>query len=327
MMIMEAAIRITGKQLAALAEIEKPQSPAPGHLLGKTRYSLISPGTELHALFLNDRTEPADTGYASVFEVEQTADDVTGFRPGDLVFCMHNHQSFQHVPASQAVLVPEGLDPAAAPISRLMNVSMTTLMTTTARPGDKVIVSGAGPVGFLAAHVFKHNGYDVMVIDPMESRLETVRASGISQAAASLPLEDPAWKQKVALVVECSGHESAVLDACRIVRPRGEVVMIGVPWKRYTDHYAHELLSLVFHHYVVLRSGWEWELPVQSGHFQPHSIMGNLGLGLRWLSEGFLDVQAYSRLMSPHEVQDTYDGLASRRFDELFVLFDWSRLG
>jgi len=324
---MEAAIRITGKQLADLGTLEKPERPAPGHLLGKTMYSLISPGTELHALFLKDLTEPVYPGYASVFEVEQMAGDVEGFEPGDRVFCMHNHQSFQHIPASDAVLVPEGLDPAAAPISRLMNVSMTTLMTTTARPGDKVIVSGAGPVGFLAAHLFQRSGYDVMVVDPIASRLETVRASGISRTATSFPLNDTAWEHKVALAIDCSGHESAVLDACRIVRPRGEVVMVGVPWKRYTEQYAHELLSLVFHRYVVLRSGWEWELPAQSGHFQPHSIRGNFDLALRWLIEGFLDVRSNSRLMSPHDVQQAYDGLVNRRFDELFVLFDWSQLG
>lgn len=32
---------------------------------------------------------------------------------------------------------------------------MTTLMTTAARPGDKAIVTGAGPVGICAIHVFR----------------------------------------------------------------------------------------------------------------------------------------------------------------------------
>ena len=38
--------------------------------------------------------------------------------------------------------------------------------------------------------------------------------------------------------------------------------MVGVPWRRQTDAYAHELLSLVFHKYVVLRSG----CPHESGN-------------------------------------------------------------
>ena len=138
--------------------------------------------------------------------------DVEGFKPGDL---MGNLQSFQHIKADSAVFVPKGLDPAAAVIDCLINVMMTTLMTTTASTGDKVIISGAGPVGFLAAHLFKRSGYDVMVIDPIESRLEMIRASGISQTATVAPLHDPEWMHKVALVVDCSGHESAVLDECR----------------------------------------------------------------------------------------------------------------
>ncbi|NBC70706.1 zinc-binding dehydrogenase [Paenibacillus sacheonensis] len=296
-------------------------------MLGRTLYSFISPGTELHYYFLNERTAPAKPGYAAVFEIEQVGEGVEGFKPGDRVFSMSPHRSFQHIPADEAVLVPEGLDPAAATIARLMNVSMTTLMTTAARPGERVVISGAGPVGLLAAHLFKRSGYDVLIVDPIESRLETARDSGISQTAAAMPLENPAWKRQTALAVDCSGHESAVLDACRIVRPRGEVVMIGVPWKRSTDLYAQELLQEVFYNYVVLRSGWEWELPIHPGHFQPHSIMGGLALALRWLAEGFLDVKPHTRTMSPHDAQEAYDGLLNRRFEEPFVLFDWSRPG
>lgn len=49
--------------------------------------------------------------------------------------------------------MPDGLASETAVIARLMSVSMTTLMTTKARPGDRVVITGAGPVGFLAAHL------------------------------------------------------------------------------------------------------------------------------------------------------------------------------
>lgn len=48
--------------------------------------------------------------------------------------------------------MPDGLASETAVIARLMSVSMTTLMTTKARPGDRVVITGAGPVGF-AAHL------------------------------------------------------------------------------------------------------------------------------------------------------------------------------
>ena len=69
---------------------------------------------------------------------------------------------------------------------------------------------------------------------------------------------------EVSLVLECSGHEQGAVDGCRVVRKRGEVVLIGSPWVRRTDLTAHELLHLVFHRYVTLRSTRDVPLPL--GH-------------------------------------------------------------
>ena len=46
----------------------------------------------------------------------------------------------------------------------------------------------------------------------------------------AVPVEDPAYAGEVELVIECSGHEQAAFDGCRIVRKRGEVVLVGAPW-------------------------------------------------------------------------------------------------
>ena len=76
-------------------------------------------------------------------------------------YSMGGHRSFQQCDAGSVVAVPRGLKPEEAVIARLMGVTMTTLKTTTARPGDMVIVSGAGPVGYLGAHLFNNAGFDV----------------------------------------------------------------------------------------------------------------------------------------------------------------------
>jgi len=103
-----------------------------------------------------------------------------------------------------------------------MGVSMTTLMTTAAMPGDRVMITGAGPVGFLAAQVFALSGYDVLVAEPDAVRRRQVERSGIRSVFAKTPFEDASIAGTVALGVECSGHEQAVLDACRVVRKRGK---------------------------------------------------------------------------------------------------------
>jgi threonine dehydrogenase-like Zn-dependent dehydrogenase len=321
-----SAIAVIEREKAALVEVTPPGALGPNEVRGKTLYTLISPGTELAAFYQGSRF-PGYPGYAAVFQVEQAGAQVQSIGEGDLLFCMGRHQSFQQVEAISTLPVPDGLAAPKATIARLMGVTMTTLMTTTARPGDRVVISGAGPVGFLAAHQFAHAGYEVAAVEPDEKRRRMLVESGISQVYASMPIEDRSIAGQVALVVECSGHEQAVLDACKMVKKRGEVALVGVPWKRRTDLLLHDLLWVVFHNYIVLRSGWEWELPMHSASFQPYSIFSGYQNALSWLKAGKIPVDGLMKLVDPHDAQATYQHLLRGTFPGLFAIFDWHQIG
>lgn len=320
---MAQAILFTDKKQAVLGEIPIPEQAAPGHVLGRTLYSLISPGTELQ-YYLREHSIPTQSGYAAVFQIEKIGEGVTSCRVGDVAFCMGSHKSYQHVACEEVVLIPDHLDPSIAILTRLMNIGMTALMTTRALPGSKVLVTGAGPVGLLAALVFQRNGYEVFISDPVESRFRAALEAGVRQGAASLPIEDVEWYGNTSLLLECSGHEAAVLSGCDLLRKGGEAVLAGVPWQQTVDLSAHQLLSLIFHRYILLRSGWEWELPRFTQDFLPASTQANFQLGIQWLSEGLLDPHPYTKIISPIEANNTYAGLADRSIKELFVIFDWN---
>jgi threonine dehydrogenase-like Zn-dependent dehydrogenase len=307
------AVSITSKEHAELVDVPAPRALGANEVRGKTVCTLISPGTELAANYTGT-TFPSFPGYAAVFAAEDIGADFKGISAGDLLFCMGGHRSVQHVEARAARQVPMDLLPEKAVLARLMGVSMTTLMTTTARPGDRVLITGAGPVGFLAAQVFALSGYDVLVAEPDAGRRRQVEQSGIRSVFA------------VALVVECSGHEQAVLDACGVVRKRGEVVLVGVPWRRQTDAFAHELLSLVFHKYVVVRSGWEWEVPHHAADFSPHGIHTGFDTALRWLADGRIRTDGLITHVDPRDAQRAYQDLLHRRAQGLFTVFDWTRI-
>lgn len=317
------AVCIVSKEQADLVEVASPPPLGVDEIRGRTLCTLVSPGTEL-ATFYGSRSFPAYPGYAAVFVVEDVGVNVRGWSKGDAGFCMGPHRSFQQVDSRAAYLLPKTMPPQIAVLARLMIVSMTTLKTTDARPGDNVIVSGAGPVGYLAAQMFLLSGYQVFVVEPDDARRGYVERAGIARTFNRMPVGDAAIAGTIALVVECSGHEQAVLDACRIVRKRGEVVLVGVPWQRRTDIHAHELLSLVFRNYVVLRSGWEWELPHHSADFQPHSVYGAVGTALRWLTEGRIRTDGLILRAEPRHAQDTYQDLLHRRSSGLFTVFDWT---
>lgn len=319
------AITITRREYAELLTCDPVETPAAGNVAGPTIASLISAGTEL-GFFYQGTHFSVRPGYASVFRIEKVGEGVEGLSVGDVVLAMGEHRSYQEHPAADVWPVPAGLSAFDATFARLMGVSMSTLTTATARPPDRVAVAGLGPVGNLAAQIFQSCGYRVLAFDPDAARRELAQRTGVADVRAAAPLDDPAWVGEVALVLECSGHEQAALDACRLVRKRGEVVLVGVPWHRRTELSAYELLHAVFHRYAVVRSGWEWELPRRPADFRTGNIEGNITAALEWLRSGRVRVADSYALYSPQDCQQAYQALLNAREKSLAVVFDWSRL-
>lgn len=317
------AVTFTEKETAVLAPLPGGKAePKPGEVAGRTLATLVSPGTEINSSYLGERF-PSTPGYSAVFEVEQAGEGVEDVSPGERIFCMGGHRSWQCTARARAVKVPEGLTSQKAVAARLMGVSMTTLRTTTARPGDLVMVTGLGPVGHLASLVFLASGYRVTGVDPDEARRKVAERSGLDRVIAEIREDDEELKGKVALQLECSGHEAAAADGCKVVKKRGEIVQIGTPWVKRTDRSAHEIVHAVFHNYVVLRSGWEWELPVTSEDFRPGSIVQNFETALAWLAEGRVKVDGLFSTADPKDAQQVYQNLMHRKTEFLSTVFEW----
>ena len=328
---MPQEILISAKQTFVLGNYED-RPLRPGQIRGRTLCTLISQGTELG--WASGDVFPIRPGYAAVFEVTEIAQDVVGVKVGDRRFAMGQHRNTQTHDVRYTLALPDGLSPDRAVLARLMGVSMTSLMTTRARPGDRVVISGAGPVGFLAAHLFRIGGYRVTVVDPDPVRRDQTARSGIADCRPTVG-DVPDLIGKVSLVVDCSGHEGAILDACRLVQKLGEVVMVGVPWKRATEISAHELMQAVFFNLVTLRSGWEWEVPILGRDFvweellegynnAPHSIFGGFSRALDWLSEGLINVEGLIRHVRADDPAALYSDIGRRAIEEPFIVIDWN---
>ena len=325
-------ILIAGKLDFRLAPYQEVALGA-GQIRGRTLYTLVSQGTEIG--WANGEDFPVRPGYSAVFLVEEIGADVTGIRKRDLRFAMGYHRSTQTHEAAHTLPLPKGLDPMQATIARLMGVSMSTLMTTRARTGDRVLIVGAGPVGFLAGQLFGIGGYEVTMIEPNALRRDQLASAGFADVRAAMPLEDLSLKGQVALVVDCSGHEGAVIEACQMVRRMGEVVLVGVPWKKLTDRSAFDVMQAVFFNHVLLRSGWEWELPIHGRGFQweellegynnaPHSIFGGFARALGWLAEGRIRLDGLVHVARPDDPAALYDRVMKRQIDEPFIVLDWT---
>lgn len=301
-------------------------------IAGPTLFSLVSQGTEFGWASGDDF--PIYPGYSAVFQVDAVGENVQSVKPGDLRFAMGCHRQTQQHKVQFTLPVPKNLVAERAVLARLMGVSMSTLMTTQARAGDQVIVTGAGPVGILAAHIFTISGYKVLLVDPDEKRLAQARASGIVRTKNTMPLNDRDFAQKVALVLECSGHEQAALDGTNLVCQGGEVVLIGVPWKAHTSIGAHEVFKAAFFNFVNIKGGWEWSLPIVSKAFKweellecynntSHSIFSGFVRALNWLSEGYIKTDGLLSLQKPNNPAELYQSIAKREIIEPFIVLDW----
>ena len=320
---------ITQPRRAELQQHDEPEVDLPADSIeGLTLASAVSPGSEIGWAFGgNDPSRlPCYPGYALTMRVTQVGSAAAGeFAVGDLVYCSANHRSHVRCRANEAWRIPGGLSPADATIARLAAVSWSTLTTTSARPPDRVVVTGLGIVGNLAAQNFAAAGYRVLACDPVAGRRALLDGLGI-ETRERLPLDDQTWASQTSLVIDCSGHEAAVLDACKLVRKGGEVVLVGVPWAKRTELSAFDVLHAVFHRYVNLRSGWEWQVPGEPSEFRSGSIRANLEAALHALATGRLRTTGLYRTADPRAPEPAYLELMGQGGGPLTAVFDWTQV-
>lgn len=317
-------LNFTKKKTIEISEEELSlESIGENDVAGKTVFSMISAGTEINACFLDvfDWGYPRKAGYTVVFQVEHKGSKVQGIEIGDLVFCMAPHQSYQ-IKNCQAVLkLPEGLLPEHALFARLAGVSMATLSRTSVTPGERVLITGLGTVGLMAMHIYSHLGYEVIGVDPDSERRKTAEASGFTEVYEKVPFDK--YDKTIGLALECSGNEAAVLDCCNIVRPHGEVSVVGVPWKPYTDITAYSLLHPIFYNYVRVYSGWENDLPLENSKFVHESMNKNYRLAMKLIHEGKLIRNDLYTIKPYTEAQQAYEDILDKKEKTLATIFSW----
>ena len=130
--------------------------------------------------------------------------------------------------------IPDGLDLRSASLAEPLAVAMHGVTRADVRPGQRIIVMGAGPIGLLTVAVLRAQGFDdVTVSEPSESRREQARAAGatalttpdaIPEVPAMPTLHiDGVWD----VAFECSGVKPAQAQAFGVVGPGGTIVFVG----------------------------------------------------------------------------------------------------
>ncbi|MDE0041547.1 MAG: zinc-binding dehydrogenase [Candidatus Poribacteria bacterium] len=312
----------------------------------ETAFSTVSSGSELVA-FTGDydmgvmpfsKTPgdpyPAFPGYATVGTIIDLGDGVKGFDLGDMVFVAKGHASHHRadVTTTSVIKVPDDVPPQEAVYVRFCAVSMATLRTTAARPGDGVAVFGLGVVGTMAAQIFQVSGYEVVGIDPVDARRRGAECCGVRHTL--LPSEDLStqWTRTLGdtpckLALEVSGTPHATHAAIQLASTGAEVVLIGGPWKRSAAFSMSDLLQPIFLKYLRLRSGWELELPEFPAPFRQGSTVQNLQYAMNLFARGQIKVAPLrSHVLSPLDAEGAFLSLLNEKETCHSVVFDWANM-
>jgi L-iditol 2-dehydrogenase len=138
------------------------------------------------------------------------------------------------VPADFAHLLPTGMSMALGAMVEPLAVGVHAARQGDVRPGDTVVVFGAGPIGLSAVMAARGLGaHEVYVVEPDAFRRQQAPAFGASAAfepsASGLAALKGAVGGRAAVVLESSGAVAAVQQAAEVVGPGGRVVIIGFP--------------------------------------------------------------------------------------------------
>ena len=153
------------------------------------------------------------------------------------------------IPEANVWTQPESIDPDLAAIFDPLGNAVHTALTFPL-VGEDVLISGAGPIGLMAAKVARHIGARFIVItDVNESRLELARRMGVDRAinVATSDLaavqKDLGMKEGFDIAFEMSGNQKALPLLLDNLGHGARVAMLGLPstpiaidWAKVVSH-------------------------------------------------------------------------------------------
>ena len=210
--------------------------------------------------------EPLVLGHESAGEVVEVGENVTGLEPGDRVAlepgvpcrrCAHCKRGEYHLcesvefmatpphdgafaeyvswPADFAYELPGTVSTVEGALCEPLSVGIHAARRGNVGTGDTVLVTGAGPIGLLAAEAARAAGAtDVLITDIVPEKLEFARERGVDRAIniAETDLETAVDEYTdgvgADVVVEASGAEASIRSTLDGVRRGGTVVLVGL---------------------------------------------------------------------------------------------------
>ncbi|MFF9148994.1 L-threonine 3-dehydrogenase [Streptomyces sp. NPDC014861] len=281
---MKALVKLKAEPGLWLTDVPEPET-GPGDVLIKVKRTGIC-GTDLHIRSWDGWAQktistPMTIGHEFVGEVVSVGRDVSDIAVGDLVSgeghlvcgkcrnCLAGRRhlcratvglgvgrdgafaEYVALPASNVWVhrVPVDLDVAAIfdPFGNAVHTALSFPLV-----GEDVLVTGAGPIGIMAAAVARHAGArNVVITDVSEERLDLARKTGVSLAlnVAEKTIADSqrtlGLKEGFDVGLEMSGNPHAMRDMIANMTHGGKIAMLGLPSEDFAVDWAKIVTSMI----------------------------------------------------------------------------------
>jgi threonine 3-dehydrogenase len=281
---MQALVKERAEPGLWLTDVPEP-APGPGDVLVKVLRTGIC-GTDLHirswdAWARGAVRTPVVVGHEFVGEVVEVGRDVTTVAVGDRVSgeghlvcgqCRNCLAGRRHLCRSTVGLgigvdgafaeyvalpagnvwvhrVPVDLDVAAIfdPFGNAVHTALSFPLV-----GEDVLITGAGPIGLMAAAVARHAGArNVVVTDVSEERLELARGLGVSLAlnVARASIADGqrtlGLREGFDVGLEMSGRPSALREMIENMTHGGRIAILGLPAQEFAVDWSRVVTSML----------------------------------------------------------------------------------
>ena len=142
--------------------------------------------------------------------------------------------------------------------------------------GEDVLITGAGPIGLMAAIVARHAGARYVVIsDVSPYRLDLARRIGVTLAVdaarVSLPeaMSELAMREGFDVGFEMSGKPTALRDMLASMTHGGKVAILGLPTEEFGINWAHLVTNMLtikgIYGRQMFETWYEMSVLIQSG--------------------------------------------------------------
>jgi (R,R)-butanediol dehydrogenase/meso-butanediol dehydrogenase/diacetyl reductase len=253
-------------------------------------------------------------GHEFAGEILRCGSAVTGLRPGDRVavapmrgcgrcescrrgepaWCPDmrliggGYAEFATVAARQCCLLPDDLPTAEGALAEPVAVGLHAVMRSGLKPGDNVLVLGAGPIGLLVAFWARRLGARHVVVADLnrhqEERALAVGATGFTLSGTGLAAEIRGSMGGLPdIVFECVGKRGLIDFACQLVRVHGTVVGVGLcvggdEWDPFAA--LSKEIQVVFAAFFSMAEFATALEALGTGKFRPQALVtGRIGFG------------------------------------------------